>query len=408
MGSYITLSAGGLELDWGKNEIFQNHSKLFSRCNIKKVPYYYADGETETKNAFCRKLREVVRRLELLGYSIPAIEKMFVSNAARVESDFSDLKIDFQTLSAIIQSVDLDQIEGEEKLSDWMRDGISRDRQIGGIGNLADIVSTENDDIFDHLHPYTILRLLIENPSNLDSELCWKYSDVVEGGWVSETELYDDLSNQEKFLIVTEGSSDLFIIKKALEILKPDIVDFFSFVDMAEHYPFTGTGNLHRFSQGLCSIGIQNNVLIVYDNDTAGCRAYEDTKKLKLPANMGVCKLPELAEFEHFLTLGPSGQNSENVNGRAVGIEHFLDLNHGTGTEPAIRWTSYDDKLGAYQGSLIEKEKYVRIFGEIRSSADDYNFSKLERLTDFLYMQCVETAKRCATTDYGRTSFWYA
>ena len=411
MGSYITLSAGELELDWGKDDLFQNHSKLFSRNDIKEVPYYYAHGQMERNRAFCRKLRDVVRRLELLGYSIPAIGERFASNKVRWESDFPDLKIDLQTLSAIIQSVDLGQInrnnEGEyKKLSEWVLNGISCNRQIDRIGNISDIVSIDNHDFFDHIHPYTVLRLLIENPRNLDFELCWRYSDVVEGGYVSEADLFEEISSEEKFLIVTEGSSDLFIIKKALEILRPDILDFFSFVDMADHYPFTGTGNLYRFSQGLASIGIQNKVLIVYDNDTAGCDAYKRTRKLKLPASMSVAKLPELAEFEHFLTLGPSGQNREDINGTAVGTEHFLDLNYGTDTEPAIRWTSYDDKLGVYQGSLVGKKQYVKIFGEVRGRIDGYDFSKLEHLTDFLYRHCVEIGGRCASTDQSRASFW--
>ena len=411
MGSYITLSAGDLELDWGKDDLFQNHSKLFSRDDIKKVPYYYAHGQMDRRNAFCRKLRDVMRRLELLGYSIPAIKQKFISSRVKGEADFPDLKIDFQILRAIMQTVDLGRFgrkgDGEYNgLSEWILDGISSNRQIEGIGKLADIVNSENHDFFDHIHPYAVLRLLIENPSNLDFELCWRYSDVVEGGWVSETDLFEDISNEEKFLIVTEGSSDLFIIKKALEILRPDILDFFSFVDMADNYPFTGTGNLYRFSQGLASIGIQNKVVIVYDNDTVGRDAYERTKNLRLPANISVAKLPELAQFEHFLTLGPSGQNRENINGTAVGIEHFLDLHFKTDTEPAIRWTSYDDKLGAYQGSLIDKERYVKIFGEVRGRTDGYDFSKLELLTDFLYGQCVEISGRCISTNQSHASFW--
>ncbi len=29
MGSFITLGVGKLEIDWGKNNLFKNHSKLF-------------------------------------------------------------------------------------------------------------------------------------------------------------------------------------------------------------------------------------------------------------------------------------------------------------------------------------------------------------------------------------------
>ncbi|GHU84129.1 hypothetical protein FACS189415_7720 [Bacteroidia bacterium] len=62
-----------------------------------------------------------------------------------------------------------------------------------------------------------------------------------------------------------------------------DILDFFTFVDMEENYPFTGTGNLFRFCQGLSSIKIQNKVLVVFDNDLEGVSNYDRVQKLKTP-----------------------------------------------------------------------------------------------------------------------------
>ena len=49
---------------------------------------------------------------------------------------------------------------------------------------------------------------------------------------------------------------------------------------MEEGYPFTGTGNLYRFCQGLVSIEIENNIVVVYDNDAEGLENYEKTSKL--------------------------------------------------------------------------------------------------------------------------------
>lgn len=39
---------------------------------------------------------------------------------------------------------------------------------------------------------------------------------------------------------------------------------------MNENYPFTGTGSLYNFCMGLCRINIQNNIIAIFDNDTAG------------------------------------------------------------------------------------------------------------------------------------------
>ncbi|MFD3050501.1 HEPN/Toprim-associated domain-containing protein, partial [Streptococcus agalactiae] len=45
----ITLGIGKMELDWGKNNVFNDHSCLFQKEDIKIVPYYYSDNEIEYK-----------------------------------------------------------------------------------------------------------------------------------------------------------------------------------------------------------------------------------------------------------------------------------------------------------------------------------------------------------------------
>jgi hypothetical protein len=77
MGSIITLSLGALELDWAKNWISRNHSGLFLPTDVKSAPYYYADDVIEEKPAFVRSLRSVVRRLDLLGYSLSDCERLY-------------------------------------------------------------------------------------------------------------------------------------------------------------------------------------------------------------------------------------------------------------------------------------------------------------------------------------------
>lgn len=67
MGSIITLGLGPLESEWGKNQYFQNHSKLFFRDDVKPERYYYADNYQEEQPAFSRPLRNVLPRLELFG-----------------------------------------------------------------------------------------------------------------------------------------------------------------------------------------------------------------------------------------------------------------------------------------------------------------------------------------------------
>lgn len=67
----IHLGLGHLELDGGKNSFFiDNHSVLFLPNDIRQVPYFYAEGVVESKPAYARSLRAVIRRLEMLGYTL--------------------------------------------------------------------------------------------------------------------------------------------------------------------------------------------------------------------------------------------------------------------------------------------------------------------------------------------------
>ena len=77
---------------------------------------------------------------------------------------------------------------------------------------------------------------------------------------------------------------------------------------------------------------------------------------------MHVTVLPELDELANFKTVGPSGESTEDINGKAVSIELFLDLRYGSDAEAAVRWTSFNAAMAAYQGELIHKECYARAF----------------------------------------------
>lgn len=69
MGSIITLRLGRLEVDWGKNYGFTNHSPLYCMADLAEADYFYADDIVQRKPAYVRSLRRVIPRLELLGFS---------------------------------------------------------------------------------------------------------------------------------------------------------------------------------------------------------------------------------------------------------------------------------------------------------------------------------------------------
>jgi hypothetical protein len=129
--------------------------------------------------------------------------------------------------------------------------------------------------------------------------------------------------------------------------------------------------------------------LVIYDNDVEGCEKFKLTQQLILPKNMKIARLPDYHGFNNFQTIGPNGCKRENINGRAVSIEHFLDLDYDVEFDPVVRWTTYNEKANTYQGVLVNKDVYVKKFKKVNSASCGYDFSKLRFLLDHLYDQCV-------------------
>src|SRR5581483_6157852 len=83
MGTVITLSLGNLEVDWGKNFNHTNHSSLFLPHNLHTLKVNYHDEDNEGKYVKVKKevlmapLREILPRLELLGYTLDSAKKMY-------------------------------------------------------------------------------------------------------------------------------------------------------------------------------------------------------------------------------------------------------------------------------------------------------------------------------------------
>ena len=81
MGSMISLGVGRMEIDWGKNNFFRNHSALFQTSDVKMIPYYYVEDDGNPliveKEGYSRQLKLVKPRLDLLGYTLEMIEEKY-------------------------------------------------------------------------------------------------------------------------------------------------------------------------------------------------------------------------------------------------------------------------------------------------------------------------------------------
>lgn len=373
MDSIFTLRLGKFETDWRKNSIISDHSALFRATDLQDAECYSADGAVKRKPAFVRKLRHVLPRLDLLGFSMEGCRRAYEEEIRQFPEVLPRTSISFEVFRDALCLVDLDEMRSDEYGEDFdLGEFASHVLQDPAFHRALSKNITRYDGIlFENLDTCVILRLLGENVVNLDRDLVWSIQDEFNGGSIASG-ILDQLADASRFLVVTEGSSDSDILKKALPLVAPDVDDFFHFIDMGKNYPFTGTGNLGNFCKGLAAIKVQNKIVVVLDNDTAGRAALENIKRIPMPPNIRVIQLPELEEFRAFPTLGPSGRLIENVNGRAVAIECFLDPSFKPKEGRVVRWTGFNAEIGEYQGELVAKKEYTKnFFGNIDKNGYD-------------------------------------
>jgi HEPN/Toprim N-terminal domain 1 len=421
VGTAITLEVGGIELTYTKNDRGIDHGSLFQEHDRKPVhsdqidyDHFKTEHEdlTPMEMAFVRPLNEVVPRLELLGFSLERVRREYDAVAEHWREEMlSGLPDDADCSASLmsfvefldfvkfypIASLDRTYVENDSERIKSRFLEFDTDRIPGYLEHANHAYSERSyfSGLIDILHPYSTMRLLAESKDNENALVVWQYGPLVDAGWATEQEFLPNARRGETFLIATEGSSDVHVLKKALELLRPGVADFFRFIDVTESHPFSGTGNLVKFAEGLAKIDVQNMVLFLFDNDAEGLEACLRISKLTLPANMRGAILPELKTFESFPARGPEGISLTNINRRAAAIECYLDLRIQGQPPATILWTNFKKSLGVYQGSLEYKESYTKDFLKQDSTSlanGSYDATKLGAVLDLLQFECTGIA----------------
>lgn len=422
MGTSIELSIGNVSLSYSKNSMGEDYGFLFQegdlfRRKTESINYDYYEEHPEEKEdlaeaeeLFARILSRILPRLEILGFTLEAARAEYqavIAEAVEISSysELEELKKEYLTFEEFcnlacrypLSDLKSDYIEYETP----NRDVISQGRFADEIDVFERIPWTDNSDLYWSetsflsakvciLSTESMLQVFALNAANADVEVTWEFGPIVHAGWVQREVFQPGARQRQKFLIATEGASDARIIRRSLDVLRPDVADFFNFVDVDERHHFWGTGNLVKFAEGLLRIEVLNQVLFVFDNDAEGVDAFRKLEKLKLPANMRAMLLPDLDEFRAFASRGPEGVSVSDINGRAAAIECYLDLRLDQYPAPQVTWSNLKKDIDAWHGVLDFKESYSKHFYEQPDGLlqnGSYDVSKLLKLIDALIQQ---------------------
>lgn len=397
MGTAIDLRVGNLVVDWGKNEVYNDHRSLFQEHDVRSVSAGQDMGGRDCAiNTLSRSLRDVLPRLRLLGYTLEGAQQEYDSLLESYASE-SDTYPSFDAFAATLCAIDVGDVsadyEDDHSFGEFFRE------EIGPRINVDDLFKSPHSGqwayayMMENFHPWNVLVLLAERPQNLVLPVVWDYFAHLENGWSKVADFVPKLKPEERYLIVTEGSSDSKVIQHAFAMLQPAIVDFFSFIDMEEGYPFSGSGNLAGFCRGLAKIRIQNKTIVLFDNDAEGFSKQQALRTLACPSSMRILRLPDHSALDSVASHGTSGETHNNINGRAASIEAYLDLEWRTNKPAFVRWTNYVQSLGGYQGALDSKDFYVRHFLDLRQAEEGYDTSKLEAVLSTLVGAAESIAK---------------
>lgn len=419
MGTSIELCLGNVSLSYSKNHMGIDYGFLFQSSDLTRrksesINYEYYEDNPEEKQeldeaeeVFARTLSRVLPRLNLLGFTLEAARAEYHALLAEAEEisneiDMEESKKEYLTfeefcnLACRYPLVDLKNDYIEYDTPD--RDKISQGRFATHIDLFDRIPWSENSDLYWSEASYlssrvcilsaeSMLQVFAQNAANAEVEVTWEFGPIVHAGWVQREAFQAGALQKQKILIATEGTSDTRIIQRALNVLRPDVADFFNFVDVDERHPYWGTGNLVKFAEGLLRIEVLNQVLFVFDNDAEGVDAFRKLEKLNAPANMRAMLLPDLDEFSKFTTLGPEGVSTSDINGRAAAIECYLDLYLDQYPPAQVTWSNFKKDIDAWHGVLDFKESYSKHFYEQSDNQlldGTYNVSKLLKLIDAL------------------------
>jgi len=393
MGSYTDFTIDGYPILETKSyaipevmTVFQDSDKCIAKRKLSDRNELVwgkpqsCDDREEVGVTYSCEVWKVVDRLNILGFTYGRVREEFEKTRLEEIEKYS-LWIDESEDDWCREELDYFTNLNFEKYTEALRTVLKkriRPHQYAQLTNELDpivqkIVQGNEDFHFGFL--FTDFRLFIRLVCELvprNSLVIQDLTEVVEAGYYEKDEpvcantileLTAGHSENSARIILTEGSTDIEILREALVLLYPHLVGYYSFLDFMSSRHQGSAGSLVTTIKAFAAAGISNRIIAIFDNDSAAFDARRPLTSIKLPQNISVCNYPDLNELEAYPTLGPNGHTPLNVNGLAASIELYLGKDIlGNGENFPVQWKGYIDALGKYQGEVMHKKQLLKRF----------------------------------------------
>lgn len=413
MGSYASLTLEDYEFFSMNSYVHPFIMSLFTENDRKEsITHDENDPEYEYKNIIYQSdVKTIKTRLNIMGFNLKTLEHHFSrSKKYKLDNfDEEDEKISKVHLSEFLDDFNFDNYLATlkkiyDKKIDFFENGNSLDYQkLEKIKNKNPYIKyileevEYLDDRVDIDYRFYLRGFLEKLDDNI--EIFLDVSDLINGGYYDENAKITEqsLSQNDKTIIFTEGKYDTFVIKKSMELLYPQYVKYFSFLDIELSKLELGADRIITYLKSFISAGIINKVIVLFDNDAEGNFCKQKLLKLKhIPNNFCIKTYPDIKIAKNYPTICPTRIEKLNVNGSACSIELYLCKNVLKKQDQfiPIQWKSFNDNVGKYQGSFSDENKgeiqrkYSTILKECeknRKYINKYNFDNMKILLEDIF-----------------------
>ncbi|QQM41140.1 hypothetical protein [Streptomyces liliifuscus] len=310
-----------------------------------------AEGELDYFSVTSHQMRD---RMELLGIDLAATRIAFTNGYTETPDEHRPETFDF---------------------CDWMAKG----REVVASSGFFDY-EIDNAWIDHAVDIRYIMRALIEMHPD-DAPVVWNLADVILRGHVSpdpalcerELESIRKISvSNFPVVVLTEGSTDATLLAGSLKLIHPHLVDFIKFMDFGPGVEGSASALL-RNVRAFAASGIANRVIAIFDNDTAASEVLSSLKT-SMPDNFRISRYPNIEMGISYPTVGPTGWEMAEVNGRAGCLELYFGedvLRQDDGSLTPVQWTSFSKGQREYQGEIRDKTRVQKSFRKKLETALD-------------------------------------
>ena len=393
MGQIVSISIKNYDFLSYKNT-FGDLLMIYSEDDLY-VSKYIEDGEEYTRYCFKTTVERAKRCLDCIGCTVDHAKADFEINKEAM-IDFAEYMGDEYCFYPN-DSISIETLREEFTFEAWAEAAkryarlASEDRYDSGIQNYEKIEEESKkttlscaekivlnafpfceDKFFGlsygEINPWNIFRVLLDG-FDPDEEVILDYTYLFSSGWCDEFPKEEEFC-VSKTIILTEGKYDATVISKSMKLLYPYMCKFYAFINFDDYKVQGSTNFLTHYLKAFIAAGVENRVIALYDNDSAGQAEILELQKINRPDNFRWLKLPEIDIAKDYPTIGPSGNENMDINGKACSIELFLGtdvLKENPDESDAfipIQWKGYIEKTGTYQGEILRKALVQKRFDD--------------------------------------------